>query len=284
MKGRPDESQYEDHVLRGASYRLQTPDGEQEAPMLNALNEETYRPPLNMTTLFGEDPVGHQSDHDGAVAVEEHRPLQAGHLIPDLHDLPQLLEIGDEDQTDLRVVQDVGDLVGGERVVDGDVGDPRAQRRPVRLGPFRPVLGEDRHPLPALDSEGGQAEGGAAHPVEEIPVGDRLPVAGPHAAAQRIGAVEALDGLEEQLHQRARRQVRGIGGVLAGRLRNRRHGRLSVGCRFQSVSIRMATSRSGLRVCRTLQYLSRERSTARSSLSISDAATPEARKSRRSAV
>jgi len=39
MKGRPDESQYADHVLRGASYRLQTPDGEQEAPMLNALNE-----------------------------------------------------------------------------------------------------------------------------------------------------------------------------------------------------------------------------------------------------
>ncbi|GGK72324.1 nitrate reductase subunit alpha [Ornithinimicrobium pekingense] len=29
----------------------------------------TYRPPLNMTTLFGEDPVGRQSEHDGAVAV-----------------------------------------------------------------------------------------------------------------------------------------------------------------------------------------------------------------------
>ncbi|GAA1186020.1 nitrate reductase subunit alpha [Ornithinimicrobium humiphilum] len=29
----------------------------------------TYRPPLNMTTLFGEAPLGSQSDHEGAVAV-----------------------------------------------------------------------------------------------------------------------------------------------------------------------------------------------------------------------
>jgi benzoyl-CoA 2,3-epoxidase subunit B len=39
MKGRPDESQYEDHVLRNASYKLLTPEGEQEVPTLNALNE-----------------------------------------------------------------------------------------------------------------------------------------------------------------------------------------------------------------------------------------------------
>jgi benzoyl-CoA 2,3-dioxygenase component B len=39
MKGRPDEPQYEDHVLRNASYKLLTPEGEQEVPMLNALNE-----------------------------------------------------------------------------------------------------------------------------------------------------------------------------------------------------------------------------------------------------
>jgi len=39
MKGRPDESQYEDHVLRGATMRLATPEGEQEVPALNALNE-----------------------------------------------------------------------------------------------------------------------------------------------------------------------------------------------------------------------------------------------------
>jgi benzoyl-CoA 2,3-dioxygenase component B len=39
MKGRPDEAQYEDHVLRGASFRLHTPEGDQEVPMLNALNE-----------------------------------------------------------------------------------------------------------------------------------------------------------------------------------------------------------------------------------------------------
>ncbi|HEX7055136.1 MAG TPA: benzoyl-CoA 2,3-epoxidase subunit BoxB [Burkholderiales bacterium] len=39
MKGRPDESQYEDHVLRGKQLKLLTPDGEQEVPMLNALNE-----------------------------------------------------------------------------------------------------------------------------------------------------------------------------------------------------------------------------------------------------
>ena len=39
LKGRPDEAQYEDHVLRNASLKLATPEGEQEVPMLNALNE-----------------------------------------------------------------------------------------------------------------------------------------------------------------------------------------------------------------------------------------------------
>jgi benzoyl-CoA 2,3-dioxygenase component B len=39
MKGRPDETQYDDHVLRDKTIRLLMPDGEQEVPMLNALNE-----------------------------------------------------------------------------------------------------------------------------------------------------------------------------------------------------------------------------------------------------
>jgi benzoyl-CoA 2,3-dioxygenase component B len=39
LKGRPDESQYEDHVLRSSTLKLLTPEGEQEVPMLNALNE-----------------------------------------------------------------------------------------------------------------------------------------------------------------------------------------------------------------------------------------------------
>ena len=39
LKGRPDEDQYQDHVLRSASMKLLTPEGEQEVPMLNALNE-----------------------------------------------------------------------------------------------------------------------------------------------------------------------------------------------------------------------------------------------------
>ena len=39
LKGRPDESQYEDHVLREASKTLPTPEGDQTVPMLNALNE-----------------------------------------------------------------------------------------------------------------------------------------------------------------------------------------------------------------------------------------------------
>jgi benzoyl-CoA 2,3-dioxygenase component B len=39
LKGRPDESQYDDHVLREQSLKLVTPDGDQTVPMLNALNE-----------------------------------------------------------------------------------------------------------------------------------------------------------------------------------------------------------------------------------------------------
>src|SRR3954464_8707722 len=39
MKGRPDEQTYDDHVLRDKTMKLGTPEGEQEVPMLNALNE-----------------------------------------------------------------------------------------------------------------------------------------------------------------------------------------------------------------------------------------------------
>ncbi len=39
LKGRPDESQYEDHVLRAAHFKLETPEGVQDVPMLNAVNE-----------------------------------------------------------------------------------------------------------------------------------------------------------------------------------------------------------------------------------------------------
>ena len=39
LKGRPDESSYTDHVLRETSMKLAMPDGEQELPMLNVLNE-----------------------------------------------------------------------------------------------------------------------------------------------------------------------------------------------------------------------------------------------------
>src|SRR6185436_18672544 len=39
LKGRPDESQYDDHVLREKNIKLVTPEGEQDVPMLNALNE-----------------------------------------------------------------------------------------------------------------------------------------------------------------------------------------------------------------------------------------------------
>ncbi|MFN2645670.1 MAG: benzoyl-CoA 2,3-epoxidase subunit BoxB, partial [Burkholderiales bacterium] len=39
MKGRPDEPTYEDHVLRDVSMTLETPQGSETVPVLNALNE-----------------------------------------------------------------------------------------------------------------------------------------------------------------------------------------------------------------------------------------------------
>jgi len=39
LKGRPDESTYEDHVLRDKTFQLKTPQGDESVPMLNALNE-----------------------------------------------------------------------------------------------------------------------------------------------------------------------------------------------------------------------------------------------------
>jgi benzoyl-CoA 2,3-dioxygenase component B len=39
LKGRPDESTYDDHVLRDKAFLLKTPQGDESVPMLNALNE-----------------------------------------------------------------------------------------------------------------------------------------------------------------------------------------------------------------------------------------------------
>src|SRR5438067_11896812 len=39
MKGRPDEPTYQDHVLRDAAMNIETPQGAESVPMLNALNE-----------------------------------------------------------------------------------------------------------------------------------------------------------------------------------------------------------------------------------------------------
>lgn len=39
LKGRPDEASYEDHTLREATLKLDTPEGTQDVPMLNAINE-----------------------------------------------------------------------------------------------------------------------------------------------------------------------------------------------------------------------------------------------------
>jgi benzoyl-CoA 2,3-dioxygenase component B len=39
LKGRPDESTYDDHVLREKTFALNTPQGTENVPMLNALNE-----------------------------------------------------------------------------------------------------------------------------------------------------------------------------------------------------------------------------------------------------
>jgi benzoyl-CoA 2,3-dioxygenase component B len=41
LKGRPDEDQYEDHVLKDATRSIVLPDGEQQVPVINALNEVT---------------------------------------------------------------------------------------------------------------------------------------------------------------------------------------------------------------------------------------------------
>jgi len=39
LKGRPDESSYDDHVLREKTFQLKTPQGDETVPMLNAVNE-----------------------------------------------------------------------------------------------------------------------------------------------------------------------------------------------------------------------------------------------------
>ena len=136
-------------------------------------------------------------------ALERHEVLQGGQMGLHLHHLRDLLGGGAEHAHRAGIAEDVLDLFGGERGVDGDVHRLRAQACEVGERPLHARLREDRHPVAWLDPQLAQPDRLLAGSPLGVAVRDGLPGAadlGPVRARQRVGIPS--HGLEKQLGQR----------------------------------------------------------------------------------
>ena len=92
------------------------------------------------------------------VALDDDDALERGKPAPDGLDLAPQIEVRADDDLRAGVVDDVPDLIGGERGVDGDGDGSGREGGEVGHDPLRPVLGEDGDPVAGPDAEGLEPE------------------------------------------------------------------------------------------------------------------------------
>ena len=121
--------------------------------------------PLEPPGIDGLGPATHLHDvRQGVrpgrrIAFDDDDPLEGRECVPHGLDLGVEVEVRDDDDLGPRVLEDVADLVGHERCVDGDGGGARAERREVGHDPLGPVLGDDGDPVAGLQPELPETEG-----------------------------------------------------------------------------------------------------------------------------
>ena len=102
----------------------------------------------------------------------------------------------------LAVVDDVGDLAADEAEVDRHHHQPGLGRRRIDLEPLDRVVGEDRDPIAALESEPQQPVGEPAGPLVPLPEGHRSrEVAGADPVRVKVGIdAQRLAHVEQSNH------------------------------------------------------------------------------------
>src|SRR5277367_5847995 len=96
-----------------------------------------------------------------------------------------------------RVVQQKGDLIGGERGVEGHGNRAEQQARNVADGPLRAVFTQNGDAISALDAPCVERVSGARHAAAEFLGTDRQPL--PRFAVKQQAVEIALDGGEENI-------------------------------------------------------------------------------------
>ena len=108
---------------------------------------------------------------------DEHGGFEFRQVGPVLQDLGQLVAGGAEDPARAAVLEDLPDLEGVERGVDRDRGHAGKGAGEVHHDPFRPVLGQDGHPVACLQALFPEGQGQPLHSGLEAAMGDRAGLA-----------------------------------------------------------------------------------------------------------
>ena len=126
-----------------------------------------------LPAVLGAGPV---PDPGVGLGVDDDDLAELRQLAPDRLELVQVLPLHDR-QRRLAVARDVRALIGRDRGVDEHRDAPGVHHRVVADRRLGPVARPDDREIPGPQADRGQAEGGVAHLVIHLPVGQRSPLA-----------------------------------------------------------------------------------------------------------
>ena len=139
--------------------------------------------------------------------IERDDVLQVGHLVGGLDQLGHLIRVGHESGMGAGVPQYVGDLIGGQRVVDGYADDTRHDHGEIEQSPLVARRRDDRRPIASLEPERPESQREIADDLRDLAVRPRLPLrlTTPHHQSRGVGMLP--NGIEVQVDERPRRNV-----------------------------------------------------------------------------
>ncbi len=110
-----------------------------------------------------------------AFAIEHDHLFQAGHLAAHLKELVELFVILDEQERRARVVDEIGKLFGAVSGIDPRRDAPDSSHAQIAIKPLAPILGQDLHRLPLLQTQRQQRQADAAGAMIIVAPGIGLP-------------------------------------------------------------------------------------------------------------
>ena len=123
--------------------------------------------------LEGHEAGGFVAVHPPRVIVDD--VLETRQPVPHFQDLVDLLLVFGHDDARLGGFEHPGQLARDRVLVEPDGQDAGALGREFGDHPLRPVVSDDREPVPPLNAQLGQPQREGAHPAEILRPGDLLP-------------------------------------------------------------------------------------------------------------